>query len=112
MKHFDAQAVQQALPWAALIAALRQGFVQGCEVPARHPHTIGDAGTTLLMPAWLPGRCYGVKIVNIAPGNAARGLPGLHSCYLLFDASTGAPIAMLSSATRAAVPLLPVSDAR
>ena len=40
------------------------------------------------MPAWSRPEpaTYGVKIVNIAPGNAARGLPGLHASYLLFDA--------------------------
>ena len=38
------------------------------------------------MPAWQRDRYYGVKIVNVAPGNAARGLPGLHSTYVLHDA--------------------------
>lgn len=95
MKHFDAQAVQQALPWAALIAALRQGFVQGCEVPARHPHAIGDAGTTLLMPAWRVGGHLGVKTVNIFPRNGARGLPGVHAVYTLFSATTGEPLAVM-----------------
>ncbi len=95
MKHFDAQAVQQALSWAALIAALRQGFVQGCEVPARHPHAIGEAGTTLLMPAWRVGGHLGVKTVNIFPGNGARGLPGVHAVYTLFSATTGAPLAVM-----------------
>ena len=95
MKHFDAQAVQQALPWADLIGALRQGFVQGCEVPARHPHAIGDAGTTLLMPAWRVGGHLGVKTVNIFPGNGAQGLPGVHAVYTLFSATTGEPLAVM-----------------
>ena len=47
------------------------------------------------MPAWQEGGCYGVKVVNIAPGNAARGLPGLHSTYVLYDASTGVPLAWI-----------------
>ena len=95
MKHFDAQAVQQALPWADLIGALRQGFLQGCEVPARHPHAIGDAGTTLLMPAWRVGGHLGVKTVNIFPGNGALGLPGVHAVYTLFSATTGEPLAVM-----------------
>ena len=49
--------------------------------------------TSLIMPAWLPGRYYGVKIVNIAPANSQRGLPGLHGSYLLFHADTGVPLA-------------------
>jgi ornithine cyclodeaminase len=43
----------------------------------------------------VPGRCYGVKTINVAPGNAARGLPGLHAAYLLFDATTGVPLSLL-----------------
>ncbi|MDP2262647.1 MAG: ornithine cyclodeaminase family protein [Hydrogenophaga sp.] len=105
MQFFDAPTTRAALPFDRLIAALRERFAGGCEVPARHVHEInnpvGDEGgdaasrrmTSLLMPAWLAGRYYGVKIVNIAPGNAKRGLPGLHSSYLLFDARTGAPLA-------------------
>ena len=99
MKIFDAAATRAELPFDRLIPALREMFASGCEVPIRHLHQIAggdrDPVTSLLMPAWLPGRYYGVKIVNIAPANAARGLPGLHSSYLLFNATTGAPIAMV-----------------
>lgn len=107
MHFFDADTTRSALPFDRLIAALRERFAQGCEVPPRHVHDIvnppgeglGDAAsrrmTSLLMPAWIPGRYYGVKIVNIAPGNARQGLPGLHSSYLLFDARTGVPLAHL-----------------
>ena len=99
MQFFDADATRAALPFERLIPALRALFASGCEVPARHVHELavpgGAALTSLIMPAWLPGRYYGVKTVNIAPGNAARGLPGLHSTYLLYDASTGTPLALL-----------------
>jgi len=107
MQVFDAAATHAALPFDALISALRERFAAGCEVPPRHVHDIvnplGEAGqdaasrrlTSLIMPAWIPGRYYGVKIINIAPGNARRGLPGLHASYLLFDARTGAPLAQI-----------------
>ncbi|NML15966.1 ornithine cyclodeaminase family protein [Azohydromonas caseinilytica] len=101
MKTFDAAATAAQLPFERLIPALSALFADpACQVPARHVHEIAapDGGpplTSLLMPAWLPGRCYGVKIVNIAPGNAARGLPGLHGAYLLFDAVTGVPLALM-----------------
>jgi len=93
--HFNAQAVREALPWPALLAALRQAFIDGCEVPTRHPHTINEAGTVLLMPAWRAGGCLGVKTVTIFAGNAALGLPGVHASYALFSASTGVPLAVL-----------------
>ncbi len=95
MKHIDAAATAKALDFPRLIEALRSMFVKGCEVPARSTHAIGDDLTMLLMPAWQLGRYAGVKIVNVAPGNAARGLPGLFSTYVLHDATTGQPLALI-----------------
>jgi ornithine cyclodeaminase/alanine dehydrogenase-like protein (mu-crystallin family) len=99
MLSFDAATTRAALPFDRLIPALRTMFASGCVVPARQMHDIAASGappvTSLLMPAWLPGRRYGVKIVNVAPGNAAHGLPGLHASYLLFDAGTGVPLAAI-----------------
>ena len=117
MQFFDAPTTRAALPFERLIPALQAMFAAGCEVPKRHSHEIGAARTdtwtdahadvhadaigqgsiltSLLMPAWLAGRYYGVKIVNIAPANAARGLPGLHASYLLHDAVTGVPLALI-----------------
>lgn len=99
MRIFDAAATRAALPFERLVPALRERFAQGCEVPPRHVHEVGapDGGsfTSLIMPAWVPGRCYGIKTINIAPGNSARGLPGLHASYLLFDAVTGVPLALI-----------------
>lgn len=95
MLTFDAEATRAALPMAALVDALRAMFVSGCEVPARHVHAVGDAGTVLLMPAWRVGRRLGIKTVNVFPGNTAHGLPALHAVYTLFDATTGAPLAQI-----------------
>lgn len=98
MKIFDAATTRDALPFPELIAALRAMFVAGCQVPLRHTHKIAaqDAeGTVLIMPAWQEGGYLGIKTVNIFPGNAALGLPGLHSTYVLYDARTGAPLAQL-----------------
>jgi ornithine cyclodeaminase len=96
MRIFDAQATRDALPFATLVAALRRAFAEGCEVPPRQALTVSDSCTSLVMPAWSrSGGHYGVKVVNIAPGNAALGLPGLHASYLLFDAHTGVPEACI-----------------
>lgn len=95
MLHFDAQQVAAALPFAALIPALREAFARGCEVPARHPHSLGQAGTALLMPAWREGGFLGVKTVTIFPSNSALGLPGVHAIYSLFSATTGVPLAVM-----------------
>lgn len=94
MKQFDARATRRALPFGALIAALDDLFVAGCEVPARHVHSIGGQGTVLIMPAWA-GRYMGIKTVNIFPANAARGQPALFSTYILYDAASGEPLAQI-----------------
>jgi ornithine cyclodeaminase len=95
----DTFTTRRELPFAALIEALRALFIEGCEVPLRHSHRIdvpGAApGTVLLMPAWRSGKRFGMKTVAIFPGNAAHGLPGLHASYLLLDATTGVPLALL-----------------
>jgi ornithine cyclodeaminase/alanine dehydrogenase-like protein (mu-crystallin family) len=100
MRVFDAPATRAALPFERLIPDLQAMFASGCEVPPRQVLSLdtaegGPAMSSLIMPAWLPGRWYGVKTVNIAPGNSARGLPGLHATYLLYDARTGQPRAWL-----------------
>jgi ornithine cyclodeaminase/alanine dehydrogenase-like protein (mu-crystallin family) len=99
MQWFDADATRRALPFDRLLPALSALFASGCSVPTRHVHPLpdpaGDGLTSLIMPAWLEGRYYGVKTVNIAPGNARRGLPGLHASYCLYDACTGVPLAVM-----------------
>ncbi|MEO7336334.1 MAG: ornithine cyclodeaminase family protein [Caldimonas sp.] len=100
MLQIDAATTRRHLPFPALIDALRAMFVAGCEVPSRGTHQVSGAddnggGTILLMPAWRAGARLGIKTVTIFPGNSERGLPGLHSIYLLFDARTGVPLAQL-----------------
>jgi ornithine cyclodeaminase len=100
VQFFDAEQTRAGLPFGPLIEALRRQFAAGCEVPLRHSHVIAGAdgqpaGTVLLMPAWRPGGRLGLKTVNIFPGNAVLGKPGLHSVYTLFDANTGEPLAQL-----------------
>lgn len=99
MKVFDAEAVRNGLPWPALVAALREMFVTGCESPPRPHYTIetpdGPPATLLLMPAWRPGGPIGVKFVNVFPGNAARGLSAISAAYILSDGTTGAMLAQI-----------------
>lgn len=99
MLQLDREAVRAALPWDALIEALEAMFRDGCEAPLRHRHAMpggeGIENTLLLMPAWRAGGHTGVKIVHVAPGNAALGLPAVHAAYLLSDAVTGAPLALM-----------------
>ncbi|OJF98432.1 ornithine cyclodeaminase family protein [Pararhizobium antarcticum] len=91
-----------ALPFAALIAAVRRMFAEGCEMPVRHHHGVrvpGEASATLLlMPAWQPGAYIGVKMVSVFPGNSTRGLPAIHGSYLLSCGQTGQLLAIIDGA--------------
>ena len=73
MQIFDAIATAAGLPFERLIPALQRRFSLGCTVPARHVHTLGAGRaapvTSLLMPAWVEGGCYGVS----SPAQRARG---------------------------------------
>ncbi|MEP6721298.1 MAG: ornithine cyclodeaminase family protein [Variovorax sp.] len=98
MKTFDAAATRAALTFQRLVPALREAFAGDVTVPPRHVHSIGDGaerGTVLIMPAWSDAGYLGIKTINIFPGNSARGLPGLHASYVLYDARTGVPLAQM-----------------
>lgn len=92
----DQAATRAALPFPALIAALREAFVAGAEVPLRHRHAVGGGdGTLLLMPAWQGKTTMGVKLVTVFPGNGALGLNSVFSTYLLCDGATGRHLAVI-----------------
>lgn len=95
---FSAHQLRGALPYPALIATLRTAFQSAMQAPTRHVHRLSgqdDSTVLLLMPAWQASEKMGVKLVTVAPRNAARGMPTVHSVFVLFDADSGAPIALL-----------------
>jgi alanine dehydrogenase len=100
MQHIDALQVAARLDRRALIEALDQAFRQSHEVPARQQHHVQSGrddtstGTLLIMPAW-DSAALGIKIVTVFPDNAQRGLPAVCASYLMLDAVSGAPRALL-----------------
>jgi len=99
MQIFDAEATRAALPFDRLVPALRDIFAEGAEVPRRHVHELAVPGaqavTSLLMPAWQPGKYCGVKIVTVFPSNGAAGLPSVMGSYFLMSARSGQPLAVI-----------------
>jgi alanine dehydrogenase len=95
--YLTAPQLRSALPYPALIDALRVAFRQSITAPTRHVHTLSekDATVLLLMPVWQPAANMGVKLVTVAPANSAKQLATVHSIFILFDTTTGVPIAML-----------------
>jgi ornithine cyclodeaminase/alanine dehydrogenase-like protein (mu-crystallin family) len=95
VKVFGAAETAAALPFPALMAALRATFAAGtAEVPDRHAHALPGGATLLLKPAW-DSTWLGTKVVTVHPANARAGLPAVHALYVLQEAATGRPAAVL-----------------
>lgn len=103
MRLIDAASLEQLLDFPALIDRLDDAFRQGATVPVRHHHPVpvpgGNEGMLLLMPAWRAGDRIGIKIVTVFPDNALHALPSVLGSYLLLDANTGQPLALLDGRT-------------
>jgi alanine dehydrogenase len=98
MLQLDASALAACLDRDALIDALDAAFRVSVVVPPRQQYDIKETGarngTLLVMPAWRAGS-LGIKLVTVYPDNAAQGLPAVAATYMLLDASTGVPRALL-----------------
>ena len=96
MLWIDAETVTGLLPMSGAIDALEAALIGGLDPSADPPRDGVDTqhGQLLLMPAEIAGWA-GVKIVSIAPGNAERGLPSIQGIYVLLDAETLSPVALL-----------------
>lgn len=96
MQYFDAALTARRLDYGALIPALRSGMTADTVVPPRQHYALdGEQETTLLvMPAW-NREFLGVKLVDVFPRNAERGMPALSSAYVLADGATGEHLALI-----------------
>ncbi|MGI3782329.1 MAG: ornithine cyclodeaminase family protein [Janthinobacterium lividum] len=95
LPHLDAAAVL-ALGPAGAADALEQALRDGLDPSATVPRSFVDvpAGELIVMPA-AGAHHVGVKLVGVAPGNTARGLPRIGAVFVLFDAETMQPVATL-----------------
>jgi ornithine cyclodeaminase/alanine dehydrogenase-like protein (mu-crystallin family) len=111
----DAGDVARLLTPAEAVAALRDALLAGLDPEDDVPRGSVAAGTgeLLVMPSqWAD--VVGVKLATIAPDNPGRGLPRIQGVYVLFDARTLSPRALvdgiaLTSLRTAAVSALAVS---
>jgi ornithine cyclodeaminase len=92
----DAETVTALLPMRAAIEVLEAALASGLDPSADPSRDVIDTrrGQVLLMPSEIADR-VGVKIVSVAPGNAARGLSRIQGVYVLMDAETLTPVALL-----------------
>ncbi len=94
MLYLNRQDVIERLPYDKLVSGLPERLLKTVRSPQRHVHGWPGEASFLLMPAW-NDTVGGVKIVNVTPGNAARGLPAVTASYLVIDAETGEHKALL-----------------
>lgn len=93
---WDAVAVGVALTWRGAVEALRGALLSGLD-PESEPLrgvTAFGAGQLLTMPS-AAARYAGVKLATVAPDNGRLGLPRIQAVYVVFDAVTLAPVALL-----------------
>jgi ornithine cyclodeaminase/alanine dehydrogenase-like protein (mu-crystallin family) len=81
----DAGTLAALVPWTAAIDALGSALAAGAAT---------RGGPPLVMPA-ASAAAVGVKVTSVAPGNPERGLPRIQAVYVLFDADTLTPRALL-----------------
>ncbi|MEZ5117480.1 MAG: hypothetical protein R2737_14565 [Candidatus Nanopelagicales bacterium] len=95
----DAAAVRSGITPAAAYAALQQRLRADPprpDRPLRARYDL-DGGLLLVMPDQ-SATYAGVKLVTVSPDNPARGLPTVQGTYVLMDAATLEPLAVLDAA--------------
>ena len=104
MHWVDADALESALPVGAAVDALGAALVAGLdpEHDGERTRLPAERGELLLMPSTTP-TATGAKLVTVAPGNPAAGLPLVQGLYVLFDGATLAPTAVLDGAALTAL---------
>jgi ornithine cyclodeaminase len=99
----DGPTVRSLLTHEACIDVVRDAMVKVSRGQALLPLRRGmalptGAGALGQMPGYLGDpECFGIKLVSLFPGNRARGLPTHLGAYLLYEALTGEPRALLNA---------------
>lgn len=88
----DGPAVARSLSYGEAVEALRAALAGGLDVDADPARTVVpvSAGQLLLMPSAVAGH-VGVKLASVAPGH----VPRIQGVYVLMDAATLTPVALL-----------------
>lgn len=110
LRVIGAEDLRARLPMAAAVDALEDAFraLEPSGGPLR-TRVETPQGSLLLMPAASGRSGVGVKLVSITPNNPDRGLPFIHASYVLFDADTQAPEAVLDGSALTALRTAAVS---
>ena len=97
----DAATVRRTLSPDRARRLIRRELADGLDPagdPARMVAEVGDHGGQLLVMPSTTRRSAGVKVLSVAPGNPARGLDRIQAVYVLLDADTLTPSAIIDGA--------------
>lgn len=108
LPYVDAEQFARLLPMPDAIDALDAAFAAAGADDRRRAHVEIPGGDLLLMPAASTDG-VGVKLVTVTPGNPARDLPLIHGVYVLFAATTNAPLLLIDGAAMTALRTAAVS---
>ncbi len=109
MEVIGAAELGRRLSMPAAIDALQEAFrTLDPEASPLRSNMETPAGSLLLMPA-SGSAGVGVKLVTLTPGNPDVGLPFINAVYVLFDASTQVPEAVIDGAALTALRTAAVS---
>jgi len=102
MRIVSAEEAHRLLDYPSLVEALRELFRRGVDRAERslltQPLSDGRQNDWLLLPAWQYGRHMGIKLVSVFPHNTERGIDSIQGLYVLFDGTTGLPLAAIDGA--------------
>ena len=88
----------------ALATAMADLSAGRASVPRRTFAAAGGAGMLAAMPAYLPRQdTLAAKLVAVFPGNASQGLETHQAVVAVFDAHTGAPVALMDGGAVTAI---------
>ena len=95
--YLDRAALAKLAPYGRLAEHLYQSHLS----PKAHIRRVvysppGGGQVFMGLPAWQPGDSLGVKLVTVFPENpGARGVPSVQAVYVLFDGTSGTPLAIM-----------------
>lgn len=102
MLWLDAEAVLHFGDFRRLVPAIQEMNRRGTDRVERmllsQPRQEGGQNDWVMLPAWQYDTCFGIKIANVFPGNAAKNLASVQGAYLLFDGMTGETLCGLDGA--------------
>jgi ornithine cyclodeaminase len=101
LRHFSREEIMAVNPVRvadALAAGLAMVSAGAAVAPIRGHIDLGDGNGTFLISGVLTDLdLLSVKVINVRPGNSARGLQRLQGSLTVFESSTGRPLATLDA---------------